>query len=646
LSRKRSPEGCWCNETQCVQRITRAVSKFVLWDDLNFSSDMVRGDEINVIWSGYTSHGLTNAISIPQWIEDHSDSLRTRYLAWVYELGETLIDGERLIDLLEIRQGFSYWWMTPIAEKCNFAKSPQITNIIRLFSLEKILEKQTVESIRLVTANRPLACCLQNWCKRRGIAFTWSQLPPVAQPLSLFKRVYNAAPFIIQGLVWLLKYLGQRWPLRGEGTESWKSTQGRVCFFSYFVNLNVSEAREGRFESRYWTSLPEQLGDESVPTNWLHIYVPDASMPTAKDASEVLRSLNQKAYGLQSHACLDSFLSLKVIAKTLLHMWRIRRSLKGAASIVSNGCQVYDLWPLFRQEWLGSMYGHIAINNLLMFNLLEAALGEIPKQSMGVYLQENQGWELGLIAAWRTSGHLDLVGFPHATVRYWDLRYFFDQRLFADRGINSIPLPDKVACNGLGVLDAYKSGGYPEELLCEVESLRYLYLADSDASHGLSARYKPKRLLVVGDYLRINTQRQLQLLESAVPLLSEDVEIIFKPHPACPIDLAQYPGLAMVTKENILSELFKVSDLVYSSAVTSAAVDGYCYGLPIVSFLDGEDLNLSPLRGFEGVIFVSEPIDLARAIMGNDPLSKNRDANGAYFHIDTELPRWKKLLMF
>ena len=43
--------------------------------------------------------------------------------------------------------------------------------------------------------------------------------------------------------------------------------------------------------------------------------------------------------------------------------------------------------------------------------------------------------------------------------------------------------------------------------------------------------------------------------------------------------------------------LLKMCDMVYSGPTTSAAIDAYCFELPIVTQLDGKTLNMSLLRG-------------------------------------------------
>ena len=56
------------------------------------------GDWTTVLWSGFAKTARSELISIPKFVEEHAESLRARYLSWIYELGETRINGKRLVD--------------------------------------------------------------------------------------------------------------------------------------------------------------------------------------------------------------------------------------------------------------------------------------------------------------------------------------------------------------------------------------------------------------------------------------------------------------------------------------------------------------------------------------------------------------------
>lgn len=620
--------------------------RLLIWDAE--TSHPPSDNSVTLLWRSFSAVETADIVSIPQLIEENADSLRARYLAWVYDLGEMRIKDRRLVDHLQLRPSFSYWWMTLLVEKCNFAKSPQIDDAIRLLAFTDWAAGKTIQRITLASANQPLAECLSGWCKKKGVTFEWRPFPRLVVQRSLLRSVYAALPLAMQTWMWLLKYLLERWPLRGVGMQAWRQTTGQTTFVTYSDNCVPEAIKEGRYENRYWAHLPVALKQESKSTNWLHLYVKDGLLPTARQAASVLDALNKSAHGLQSHITLDAFIGPHVILRTVrdwFYLGRIGMRLGGDLNPIPSSS--IDLWPLLREDWRSSIFGVVAISNILYLNLFEAALKTLPKQQQGVYLQENMGWEFGLVHAWRAAGHGCLIGVPHSTVRFWDLRYFFDPHSYLRTGHSDLPLPDKVACNGPVMRVAYQQGGYPAESLLDVEALRYLHLGQRQGVRdSVSNRTnEPVRLLILGDYLASNTQSQIRLLEQAVSLMSQPMRIIVKPHPNCPVQPGDYPKLNMQVSMEPLAKLLVECDVAYASSATSAAVDAFCAGVPIISVLDPNTLNLSPLRGCFGPLFVSTPSALADALSSVASHAQASINQPAYFTIDAQLPNWRTLLV-
>ncbi|RTY34917.1 hypothetical protein EKD02_09585 [Chlorobium phaeovibrioides] len=600
-----------------------------------------------VLWRSYGEDSCPDAVSIPQWIEENADSLRERYLAWVYELGQVKVQGRRLVDFLEIRPGFSYWWMAPIAEKCNFSKSPHITDAVRLMAFNDWFQKGSVDRIRLVSGSMALSQCLASWAAQNGWGFEWERVPGNCSEGSLLKKLFRRSPQRVQGLLSFLRYLSRRWTLRGVGIKEWRNTQADTTFISYLFNLVPSALQGGRYECRFWGNLPDVLKEEEKTINWLHLYVADRVVPDSKSAADLLAAFNSNERALQVHATLDSFLGLQVVIRTLLDWlvlwlkWRKVHGSIGRQQLLA-GC---DVSPLYADEWRSALLGSGAVSNLLTFNLLSAAFRILPKQRLGFYLQENQPWEMALIYAWKEAGHGEIVGVPHSTVRYWDLRYFNDQRLYSRGPGNRMPLPDRVAVNGPVMHDIYRVGGYPEDQLCEAEALRYLYLAEGQGMNEFHRKeLSGLRLLVLGDYLEQSTRYMMTLLEGAFHDLPEDMRIVVKPHPACPVEPSEYPSMVFDVVSEPIEKLLQRSDIAYTGAMTSAAVDAYCAGVPVVSVLDQDSLNLSPLRDMDAVKFVSSSRDLVDALVTIAGSSSFQCEAELFFYLDKALPRWKALL--
>ena len=249
------------------------------------------------------------------------------------------------------------------------------------------------------------------------------------------------------------------------------------------LNLQSKAAQAGRFESDYWTKLPSILGKKYL-SNWLHymlkvlLHLMQIRQPIYLGVLMQIRMLNKLMFS-------RFFLSIKTVRRAIQDYNNIKRISRFDLANVfqyqfKDSELIYSLlWPLFKKDWEQSFFGIEAMRNVLTLNLFEKAFSDLSNQSVGIYLQENQGWEFGMIHAWRSNDHRGLTGFPHSTVRFWDLRYFFDPRSYYKTQAG-LPIPDSVATSGNLVKKAYLEGGYPARDLTQVEALRYLYLGEVD----------------------------------------------------------------------------------------------------------------------------------------------------------------------
>ena len=55
-----------------------------------------------------------------------------------------------------------------------------------------------------------------------------------------------------------------------------------------------------------------------IKTNWLHLYVKDNVLPTAKHAANAITLFNKDSKGNQVHSTIESFLDWQIIKNTIL----------------------------------------------------------------------------------------------------------------------------------------------------------------------------------------------------------------------------------------------------------------------------------------------------------------------------------------
>lgn len=608
----------------------------IVWDH---KLEPPAGLEEVLCWKSYSQK--QNVGSILQYVENHAVVLRAKYLSFIHNLGESRVNGKRLIDHLTFEDGLSYWWMTLFVEKSLY-RSP-IADAIRLFAFEEIVIQQKPGKIKLVSDNRWLHETISGLCRGMGIDYEWEQRPIEQQSLNR-NRIYQSLPVVIQALLSLARYLRVGWPFKRAMTSGWFKGSQALFLCGYFANIVPEEAATGHFHSRYWEDLHGLLQQMGIKGNWLH----HNAATTSDTALEWVQHFNRNRQDEGFHTFLNAYLSWLVAFRVLKHWlwlsltcWRLR-DIKDAFLVPGT---YLSLWPLMQEYWETSMWGPAAISNLFSIELFDAALRDLPQQKKGLYLCEGNSWERAMIHAWRKHGHGQLIAVAHATVRFWDLGYYTDPNTIQSADQHPIPQPDLTALNGKAAIDAYLSVDHPKETIVECEALRYGYLNNIRAGNThTQTEGNAVKVLILGDLLLSSTIKLMKLIEATVPRMAGHFTYTVKPHPVCPVKPADFPGIDITLVTEPLGKLLKGFDIAFSSNSTTAAVDAYLAGLPVVVMLDDNELNISPLRGQTGVRFVSTPEELAEAIQSPGLWAATNPDRNEFFFLDPDLPRWRRLL--
>ena len=624
-------------------------SPITVWDDERRIPDGI-GDVL--AWRSF-AEGRTVA-SIPHHLEENADRLKAKYLEFIHDLGQCHVLHRRVVEHFDTGTGFSFWWMTHLAEKSPF-KSPRVYDCLRLMALEDMLLDRRPARVHLVGSDRILAFAIRTLCHNVEISFTWKRTrsPRVRRP---FRQVYRGLPAGVQGVLSLAKYLVTRWPLRQHRTPGWYSGENAVFLCSYFFNIDPVEGGAGRFYSRQWEGVPRLIHEMGGRTNWIQHFLLEEG-PDAKTGLRWIRLFNRDPDRQGCHAFLESYLTWQVVrrvVKRLLWLRIVARRLKDVPSAFYPRGSAAWLWPMLERDWWRSLAGPTAATNCLWIELFEAACRQMPRQRLGLYLCENQGWERALLNAWRRHGHGEIIGVPHATVPFWHLNYFDDPRSVRPAGSCAMPVPDRVALNGPMAWGSYVTAGYPVDQLVEVEAMRYQYLSAFAAgdenrrsrSHEPAAssnERKSLRVLILGDISVDLTLRMLDCMGGAVARMNGRLLLTLKPHPVGGITRELYPGLAFELTDRPLAEIISDFDVAFSSNATSAGLDALLAGLPVAVFLEPTEFNLSPLRELPGVRFVTTPKQLAIALQ-TPPSSARTPAPGDFFWLDMGFSKWRELL--
>ena len=607
-----------------------ATKTILIWD-----SDSEPPKDIFVInWCGNSNSD--NVCSITKTIEDNSDSLREQYLKFVYDIGNIKVNNKNVIKHIEINRGLSL-----LAEK-NYIKSKSIFNCIRLLALRTLLLNIKPKNILLVSSDSILSGAIHSLCDTLNISFSLNKKKLTSQKRGLLK-IRKKIPIFLKAPMFLIYYSVKRWPLRRIKSNSWFSGNNSIFLFSYFVHLNKESCSKGNFFSHQWETLPKMLNDNGISMNWIHHFLFSPEVPNTSKGIKWIKSFNKDSNNQGFHQILDSYLSIKIIFGALVKWFKclyifisINKKLKKELIKSPIKC----LWTFMIEDWKRSVYGDVAMENLIWFSLFDKAIGSLPTQKIGLYLCENQGWERAFIYYWNKYKHGELIAVPHSTIRYWDLRYFDDPKGWISNDELAQPIPNKIALNGEHAWNSYINANQPMDRMVKVEALRYINIFNKKKKKEYSMR---KNLLILGDYAPEMTAHGLYLLNSLDKSIVSKYKIFFKSHPASPTDTSSYNNLKLNIINGSLSEFLTKMDIVVSTSSTAGVVEPFLVGLPIVIIVDDNNLNTSPLRGESDVYFVRAINEIREAFKNINFINDGYKSHN-YFWIDTELPRWKKLL--
>jgi surface carbohydrate biosynthesis protein (TIGR04326 family) len=269
-----------------------------------------------------------------------------------------------------------------------------------------------------------------------------------------------------------------------------------------------------------------------------------------------------------------------------------------------------DPSPLLAELIEDQYFGRTAALNAFWIRLWESALARWPCQRLGVYLFENQPWELAFIAAWRASGNGDLIGFSHSTMLFWDLRYFMDASVHVDSRRLRLPQATLIAVNDPRMRVSAIKGNYQASRLIEVENLRMRQPGSNPPSHS------EQLILLLGDYDQESTARMVEMVLDASTAFP-DFKLQLRPHPATNhVAWTATYGILTNGEETLESQLLKARKVV-TGAHTSASLDALRGGRQTASVQTPRSFPGNPAEGLPGFASIKSSPEMIRFVTGN-----------------------------
>ena len=565
-------------------------------------------------------------ISISDVVEENDFVIRKQLLEFIYNTGNAITTGKRTSH--KFRNNFDYFWMTQFHSR-PYTQTAEMNNLAKVFALFEIIKANNIRQIEIYTNNKKLIKVIKSFRNSLQLKVIVTKSKSPRQKKSSRTKIKSILPRPLLAALAMVTQLKNSLALRAKNSLKDNAT---ISFFDYWYRLSPHEKK---FGSQYWTKLVDQLDQE---VNWFHNLVDQHKVSELQSAAELCSDFN--FHKKQSHQIIDAKINLRILIHTLFdHSKLVLSSFPSRkySSAFIDPLTKIDFWPILRSEWLNSHRGYESLINCLRFNRLENLISKMKPQRVGFYLMENQPWEMALIYLWKKYQHGKIIGVAHSTIRFWDLRLMSDARRFTDNDM--MPRPNFVLVNGPLANKSLIESGYRREEVIEAEALMYLHLDGPPLNRPTNS---VTTVLVATDYLESATTAQMNLLEEVVHRSPNRFRILIKPHWSQNFSKLSFTSEVVSGKQDI-ANYFDQVDVLYCSAITSAAIDGVCSGLPVIQCLDPMSFNLSPLKGHAAVITVRTSEELQDALEKSGDV-KNRVHAHELFNLDKSLTKWMQLL--
>ncbi len=586
----------------------------------NLDKHLYKNKDIQICTLGFSKD--KKILSLARYIEENSFVLRSRYIEFIDELAQKKLGSKKIIDILKIHNNYSYWFSSSLFEKSIYSQN--YSDSIRLLAIQDIIKKNKISKIFLSIDSILLAKSLNELCIDENVEII---IQNKTQGL-LFNIFRNS--FILnftRSLIFFMKL-----SLRKFSKKEIEIDKEGILFISPLSYLNTKiDENYLKFNSNLWSGIPELFENKSINANFLHIFSPHQEIESPKQASKLINVLNKS--NKSNHYLMD--INLPFLDKCFIFYNWLKISFKfifyhKTKKIFYLKDSNVNLYKILNKNFMDTFMGPNLIYCMFAYKYLEKKIDLFLNSKKIFFLHENQGWENIVTFIVNTNSKNKLYAVPHSTIRFWDLRHFHSKLLNkSDHSINI----DYYLMNSQHGKDHYENN-YGDINIIECEALRYREKPKSSMDYS-------NELLVLLDYSRIYTENMMSFLEEYERNYPNNIKFVFKEHINSPIELKKYKfASAEKTSQSINTVLNKYKKC-FCSNMTSAQVDAYTFGLDVLVFHDGKELDMSPLKGNEFVKQINTIDDLKSHIeKEGHPYKVTRN----YFYQDKSLEKWSSIL--
>ncbi len=499
----------------------------------------------------------------------------------------------QLMGALNVDNGDNvFWWALNFTNK-NPLLTPLCDKIFYALLIDKIIVKEGVDNLVVISADRDIFLQVRMWCRKRNI------------------RVSNTCSFVFSRTA--LKDIIRRYTPVAVFFAAFRAFVRKLCvrevrldlYKTYTVVLSLlnhqSFTKEGSYEDTYFGKLVTYISAKKIPVINLLLVTSPRYKKTVNEISK-LRS----GFTLLTFEYFLSFFDIIRCLFICLQRYYSKVHLKGSFQISDKNVEYLVKSAIIRDYHATYFYDNIRIYYATV------SFAKKIKIDTFYYPFENRPFEkLVIFALRRFSAAARLIGYQHPSLSLRHTNF-----LLTEREAEILPLPDRIMTMGEITRDFMRNYGlFPERLLSIGCALR-----QKEYNGQLKEKKTIKNILVVlssgiEEYIKVLTF----LKDSRIFQGGNPYELWLRPHPVTSLEEAiKISGLAYFSfykaEKETLGECFQWSDLVLYVHST-VSIEALARGIPVINLNVRHIINPDPLFDWDDFKWQADyPEDIGRII--------------------------------
>lgn len=579
------------------------------------NSQNVKKGNVNLLWNDFNSDEINKIYSINKILEKNKIFYRKK-LIFVGNLYLNKVWRKSKLNYV-IDDNFDYFFLSSIFHQSAFRENSFHLLLAKFFVTREFIKKNNPSKVYISIHDKNYSDLIYKYCVYKNIKVEVNNLGKF-KINSFFLRFGKTKNFIREFLFLISKISLKE--------KKFKILDNDILLFDTFTHFDLEELKKGNYKSYYWNSLVDLIKKNNLKVKWIHFFYRTKQIRYLNDANKIIKKLNVKEKN-NNHLLLDSLFSLRsaftalfIYFKFLLSYFSNAKSLRIRNSFFY-GAFNEILTPYLRDTFIGQR----AIRNIYFFECFKNLVKRVDKPKFGLYLMENLDFEIILNYLWKKKTNYELIGFPHSSVRFWDLRYFF---LNPKKFLNIFP--NKVLIHSKDSLNWSENIKLNYKSTIAVESLRFEKLILKKRIH---KKTNFKNFLVFGDLDERITLSMLELFD-----YQKNKKFFVKNHPGSSIIKKNYKNITFIENhEHVLDNY----DCVIVSNASATIFKPYYENFPFLVFLDSKFFNLNPISNLNENLFFYDTLSFEKSLLN---ILQNYSNNKKLHIIDNTNSQWLKIL--